>query len=53
MTRRAGITTSAMAATGYPRGLATVGVIAHVVCAADAFTAKISARALRQPLLPP
>jgi HD-GYP domain-containing protein (c-di-GMP phosphodiesterase class II) len=37
---------------GYPRALAEVGEIAHVVRAADVFAAKISPRALRTPLLP-
>lgn len=37
---------------GYPRGLATVGEMAHVLRAADVFTAKVSPRLLREPLLP-
>ncbi len=38
--------------TGYPRGLAEAGEIARVVRAADVFTAKISPRANRAPMLP-
>ena len=37
---------------GYPRGLATVGEMAHVLRAADVFAAKVSPRLLREPLLP-
>jgi HD-GYP domain-containing protein (c-di-GMP phosphodiesterase class II) len=37
---------------GYPRGVAEVGEVAHVLRAADVFTAKISPRALRAPLAP-
>jgi HD-GYP domain-containing protein (c-di-GMP phosphodiesterase class II) len=37
---------------GYPRGLAEVGELAHVVRAADAYSAKISERALRPAMLP-
>lgn len=38
--------------TGYPRGVAEVGEVAHLLRAADVFTAKISPRALRAPLAP-
>lgn len=37
---------------GYPRGVADVGDVAHLLRAADVFTAKISPRALRAPLTP-
>lgn len=37
---------------GYPRGVAEVGEVAHLLRAADVFTAKISPRALRAPLTP-
>jgi HD-GYP domain-containing protein (c-di-GMP phosphodiesterase class II) len=37
---------------GYPRGVAEVGDVAHLLRAADVFTAKISPRALRTPLTP-
>ena len=37
---------------GYPRGVAEVGELAHLLRAADVFTAKISPRALRTPLTP-
>lgn len=37
---------------GYPRGVVTVGDVAHLVRAADVYTAKISPRAMRAPLLP-
>ncbi|MBA4178052.1 MAG: phosphohydrolase [Leptothrix sp. (in: Bacteria)] len=37
---------------GYPRGLCEVGEVAHLLRAADVFTAKISPRALRAPLSP-
>ncbi|MDP1900754.1 MAG: phosphohydrolase [Rubrivivax sp.] len=37
---------------GYPRGVAEVGDVAHLLRAADVFTAKISPRALRAPLSP-
>lgn len=37
---------------GYPRGVAEVGDLAHLLRAADVFTAKISPRALRAPLTP-
>lgn len=37
---------------GYPQGLAQVGALAHLLRAADVFTAKISPRALRAPLAP-
>ncbi len=37
---------------GYPRGVGEVGDIAHLLRAADVFTAKISPRALRAPLSP-
>lgn len=37
---------------GYPQGLAEVGPLAHLLRAADVFTAKISPRALRAPLPP-
>lgn len=38
--------------TGYPRGLATVSEIAHVLRAADVYTAKITPRAVRVAMLP-
>ncbi len=38
--------------TGYPRALATVGEMAHVLRAADVYMAKITPRALRPALLP-
>ncbi len=37
---------------GYPRGVNEVGDVAHLLRAADVFTAKISPRALRAPLTP-
>jgi hypothetical protein len=37
---------------GYPRGLMQVGEVAHVLRAADVFTAKVTPRALRPALLP-
>ena len=37
---------------GYPRGVADVGEIAHVVHAADVYMAKLSPRAFRPPLPP-
>lgn len=37
---------------GYPRGVVEVGELAHLLRAADVFTAKISPRALRAPLAP-
>jgi len=37
---------------GYPRGVAEVGEVAHLLRAADVFTAKISPRAMRVPLAP-
>lgn len=63
MLRAAGITDSSWLAgveahhecaggSGYPRALAEVDELAHLVRSADVFTAKISPRALRAPMAP-